>query len=299
MIALVSLFLFQTPDLTRFKELVDRAEKSDAAIPAALDALSRAALTPGFDAVAYQKAAGQPEFSTSIRRVQVFQAEKDGIAVVGVTLGDWSRVRARNRAGVDLEVPKNLRLIQHYGASPVFIGSTLVVIQPGIQDAGIRYGYRTAFLVRKGNGFQTAQNIVGLWTYGEEPSSHFTVSGTRVTLRTIEPPRHFFTTSPERLFQTVSTWELSGVAPRLRSTQRFDPEMRAIDQWMGIALRAAKPSPAQTRFRKAWGAESPMLDGWRLSKTAKGSEITLDLGLRYRFRVSKQGLVSFLGVSKA
>lgn len=298
MIALVSLLLLQTPELTRFRALIDRAEKSEAAVPAALDALSSAALTSGFDAKAYEKAAGKPEFSTSVRRVEVAKTERNGVQVVGVTLGEWSRVRARDRAGNELEIPKNLRFIKRYGANPRFVGSILVVIQPGIQDAGVRYGYRTAFLTRTKTGFQSAQELVGVWTYDEVEASHLVIDGTRVTIRTLDQPRNFFTASPDRLFRTVSTWDLSGATPRLRGTQKFDLDMRAVDRWMSTALRAAKPTAEQVRFRKSWSPESPMVDGWKVAKTAKGSEITLDLGSRYRFRVSKQGLVTFLGASE-
>lgn len=298
MIALVSLLLLQTPDLDRFKELIDRAEKSEAAIPAALDALSKAALTPGFDLKAYEKAAGEAEYATSVRSLAVARTQRNGVEVVGATLGDWSQVRARDRAGKELEIPKSLRLIKRYAANPQFVGSILVVIQPSVQDMGVRYGYRTAFLTSTNVGFQTAKELVGVWTVGDEQDSHLIIDGTRVTARTLDQPRHFFTSSPERLFRTVTTWDLSGSTPRLRSTQRFDLEMRAIDQWMGVALRAAKPTATQTRFRKSWDAQTPMLEGWKLAKTPKGSEVTLELGRRYRFRVAKQGLVSFLGVTE-
>jgi hypothetical protein len=299
-IALASLCLLLTPQVTpaQFKTLIDRAEKSDAAVPAALEALSEAALKKGFDLKAYQGAVGQPDFVTSPRRLAVERARKGDIEVVGVTIGSWSRVRGRHARLGDLTFPSSLDFIARYDATPIFVGRSLIVVQTSVQDAGVRYGYRTTFLSQEGTAFRKTETLTGTWTYGDAPEACLSIKGTEITLRTLEEPKSFFTTNADRLCRTTSIWDLSGARPRRKRVMRSDLEIRAIDRWIGEALSVKRPDMGRGAFRKAWGTDRPMLEGWRLKKVTGGSEVTLDLNRRYRFRVTTQGKVSFLGASE-
>lgn len=300
MIALASLCLLLTPQVTpaQFKTLIDRAEKSEAAIPAALDALSEAALKKGFNLKVYQNAVGDPDYPTSPRRLAVERARKGGVEVVGVTIGSWSRVRGRDAKTGNLIFPSSLDLIARYDAAPAFVGRSLIVVQTSVQDAGVRYRYRVNILEPVGDAYRKTETLAGTWTYGDSPEACLSINGTEVTLRTLEEPKTFFTTNADRLCRTTSVWDLSGVRPRRKRVMRSDLEIRAIDRWIGEALATKRPDAGREAFKKAWGSDRPMLEGWKQKKVSGGSEVTLDLNQRYRFRVTTRGQVSFLGASR-
>lgn len=300
MIALASLCLLLTPQVTpaQFKGLIERAEKSEAAVPAALDALSEAALKKGFDLKPYQRALGDPGYPTSPRRLVVERAREGDVEVVGVTIGSWSRVRGRHAKMGELIFPSSLDFIVRYDATPTFVGRSLVVVQTSVQDAGVRYGYRTTILTPERDAYRKTETLTGTWTYGDSPEACLSIKGTEITLRTLDEPQNFFTTNADRLCRTTSVWDLSGARPRRKRVMRSDLEIRAIDRWIGEKLRVKRPDMGREGFRKAWGTDRPMLEGWRLKKVAGGSEVTLDLNQRYRFRVTSRGKVSFLGASE-
>lgn len=307
-IALASLCLLVTPEVTpaQFKVLIERTEVSEATISQALDALSDAAFAPKFDLRAYERAVGKPDSVRDLKSLAVNRARKGNIEVVGVTIGGFSRLRARTRAGKELTLPKGLSLIRGYSTTPLFAGKSLVLVHTALQDAGVRYGYRTSFLTPLDHGFRTARTISGIWTLDDDFDAHLQIDESTVTLRTIDEPKHFFTTNPERLSRATTVWDLSGTIPRLKSTRLQDVEIRTADAWMGKALAARRPTESQRRFRKSWqddarrtgGDGRPPLDRWSLKKIAGGKELTLDLASRYRFLVTSTGQVSFLGASK-
>jgi hypothetical protein len=306
-IVLASLCLLLTPEVTpaQFKALIERVEKSEVKIPEALDALSDAAFAPGFDLKAYQRVLGTPDSVRDLKSISVESARRGEIEVVGVKIGGWSHLRARNRAGKDLKLPKSVELIPDFSTSPLFVGQTLALVHTSLQDAGVRYRYHTSFLAPIADGFKMIRTVSGIWTLDDDPDAHLKIDGTTVTLRTIDEPKHFFTTNPERISRSTSRWDLSGATPRLKGTHLQDLEIRAADAWMGTALTARRPTPSQSRFRKSWqmdmrqsGATGrPFLDNWALKSVPGGKELVLDITSRYRFRISAKGVVSFLGAT--
>ncbi|MGV3616412.1 MAG: hypothetical protein ACO1SV_13865 [Fimbriimonas sp.] len=301
-VSAIALLLF-TPRQTAvtpqaFAMLIAAAHESDAAVPAALDALGRAALQPGFRLEAYQRAAGKPEFATDVRRLQVVRAKGGDREVVGVSVGPFSRLLGRDRRG-PLAFPKRFDLVRQFEAIPRFVGKWLLVDGAGIQDAGVRYGYRVAYLAPTGKGFEIKRDWKGVWTLDEEPHAHLELRGTRMTLRTIEEPKTFFTSNVERLFAVSESWDLSRGLPRLLKTDRHEFNlMRAVDDWIAGVYAAQRPNAFQRAFREEWGEMRTMLTDWKITKGRHGATVILDNGKRFRFDVTYTGTVTYKGTQK-
>jgi hypothetical protein len=292
-------FLVQAPPSPeQVAKLVAKADTSEVAARAAVDALAEAAVQPGFVLASYQRAAGTYEFSTDPRRLAVGTARQGATVATAVTLGSYSKV-VLTRNGRPLALPAAFGFLRGFQAAPIFVGERLLVDQQSVQDMGVRYAYRLAVLAPAGEAYRTVRTWSGTWTLDAAENDHRVLTGQRLRLRTIDAPKAFFTSSPERLFTTVTTWDVGGALTTPMRTERRQRELRAVDAWIVAALAARHPSPPQARFRKAWGTGRPMLESWRIASGPRVSGVTLEAEGHYEFRVSSDGTVRFVSGKSA
>lgn len=212
-----------------------------------------------------------------------------GKIAIGVRMGAVSRLRVFNAAtGKPVAVPKAFDWQYQYHANPIILsGGKVLVDSPAIQDAGVRYTYRVSFLNPGPNGYTLARQLTGIWTLGDEGDGHLSIGGDTMTLSTIDAPKSFITTSPERLFTRVTTYDLGGTAPRSTKTEVKEPTFRALDDWMAAAMKAPK-TELEKRFVKAYGKEPRILETWSIKRQDKAIYIELIAEDKFVFLIERK-----------
>lgn len=215
-----------------------------------------------------------------------------GRVAIGVRMGAAARLRVFNSvSGQSITVPKALDWSYQYDIQPQFLpGGMLVVNGPGIQDAGVRYGYRILFLKPSSSGFQLSRAIRGVWTLDEETESHLRINGLVASINTIDSPKSFFTDSVTRLFHRNTIYELDQMPFRVRMTSLGTSAIRAADEWMAEAIKNPK-TDQQRQFVEAYGKEPQMLESYSEKVVLPDSfEVTLKFDKTYVFVVQSKGM---------
>ncbi|OJU61404.1 MAG: hypothetical protein BGO01_04765 [Armatimonadetes bacterium 55-13] len=213
-----------------------------------------------------------------------------GRVAVSVRMGAVSRMRVFElSSGKVVPVDKAFDWMYQYDAQPnsTFDGG-IVVNAPGIQDAGVRYGYRVYFLKPSAGKYITTKRFDGVWVLEDESNSHFSQPGAEVVLHTLDVPLSYFTSSPEKLFIRKVTYSVRLGTPTLVSEQKEQPSMRALDAWMAKAMKNPQTT-LEKSFKKAYGTERQMLEGWSSKKDGANEKITLNLEEKFVFTIRKQG----------
>lgn len=209
----------------------------------------------------YRSLEAEESFETSYRSISGAMSFGAGRIAIGVRMGQVSRLRVFNAtSGQVIPVPKALDWSLSFDAQPNFLpGGMIAVNGPGIQDAGVRYGYRLLFLSPTPTGYKLAQAIRGVWTLEDESESHLRLNGLVASVNSIEPPKAFFTDNTTRLFATNTIYELDLVPFKVRSKSLGTSAIRAVDEWMAEAMADAK-TDLQKEFVAAYGKEREMIE---------------------------------------
>lgn len=209
----------------------------------------------------YRSLQAEESFESGYRSMSASMSFGPGRVAVGVRMGAAARLRVFNAVtGKPITMPKALDWSYQYDTQPQFLpGGMLLVNGPGIQDAGVRYGYRVLFLKSTPAGYQQYQALRGVWTLEEESESHLRVNGAVASLNTIDIPKAFFTDNTTRLFTRNTIYELDQIPIKVRSTSLGTSAIRAVDEWMAEALADAK-SDLQKEFVAAYGKERQMIE---------------------------------------
>lgn len=267
---------------------VSFAERPNAVVQRALDRLAegvvarlshgstvQAALKPFASAV--RAGDGMPSDFSNLQAT----AFRDGDRwLVNVAAGFASSVQAFDRTGKRLKVPMLERWAYRYAGPFRRVGPHVMFDGYSLQDAGVRYGYRLAFLRRTPEGYAPAGLIVGGWTYDDGGDAHLRLTGSRVVVRSLDSPKSFFVASPERLLRREETWDARGPSLRRVAVRLLDPDVRAVDDWL-FAHRGGLLSG-----KRRLPSEPLMADGIKRSKGRV--ELSLD-GLVLRFRLALRG----------
>ena len=257
--------------------------KPDAQVQKALDALAsgviarvshgstvEAALKP-FEAAIRQK----PEFTSDPSSLGA-STYKDGDRwLVNVRTGFASSVAAFDRSGKRLGTPASQRWSYRYAGTFRSVGGLILFDGESIQDAGVRYRYRYAFLRRTAQGYASAGTLSGEWAFTDGGERPLREDGPRLTVLSLDPPRSFFVASPVLLLRREETWDASGQTVRRLATRLLDPDVRAVDDW----LWNHRPKSKRTRV-------VPMADS--IERTRGKVKIQLD-DTRYVFEISVRG----------
>jgi|GEM_PF-3209276 len=225
-------------------------------------------------------------FSTSYASIGGAVSRGFGRVAVGVRMGAASRMRVFSAAsGKPVPTPKEFDWQYQYDSNPILMsGGKVVVDSPGIQDAGVRYGYRVWVLNTAADGIKVAKRLDGVWTLEDETNGHMSLEGTTLTLSTIDDPKTFLTTSPERLFTRITTYDLSTPIPTRLKSDAKDPIFRQLDDWMYHAIKSPS-TDLEKRFQKAFGPTPKAADfnKWDMKRTGDTVRLELDLGNKYVF----------------
>lgn len=235
----------------------------------------------------YRSLEAEESFETSYRSISGAMSFGAGRIAIGVRMGQVSRLRVFNStSGQVIPVPKALDWSLSFDAQPNFLpGGMIAVNGPGIQDAGVRYGYRLLFLSPSPNGYKLAQAIRGIWTLEDESESHLRVNGLVASVNTIESPKSFFTDNTTRLFATNTIYELDQVPFKVRSKTLGTAVIRAVDEWMAEAMKSSG-NELSKKFAESYGTEKQMLEGHKEEVQSPDSYIvTLTFEKTYKFVV--------------
>ena len=262
--------------------------KPDAKVQKALDALAigvvarvahgstvEAALKP-FAAAIRQK----PEFTSDPSSLGA-SAYMDGDRwLVNVRMGPASSVAAFERSGQRLAMPSAQRWSYRYAGAFGSVGRLILFDAESIQDAGVRYRYRYAFLRRTPQGYASAGTLSGVWAFTDEGETPLRQDATRFAVRSLDDPKSFFVAAPVLLLRREEAWDASGPRLKLVSRRLLDPDIRAVDTW--LATHRDTRLPNGTRIPK----DVRMAD---FPVRSKGVVI-IDLdGTNLRFTLAKRG----------
>ena len=257
--------------------------KPDAKVQKALDALASgviARVSHGSTVDAALKL-----FEAAIRPMPEFTSDpsslgastyKDGDRwLVNVRMGFASSVVAFDRSGKRLGTPAAQRWSFRYAGGFRPVGKLILFDAESIQDAGVRYAYRYAFLRRTPQGYVSAGTLSGAWAFTDSDETPLRQQGSQLIVRSLDPPKSFFVASPVLLLRREETWDASGQTVRRRATRLLDLDVRAVDDW----LWNHRPKSKRTR-------DIPMANP--IERTKGKVKIQLD-DARYVFEISMRG----------
>lgn len=211
--------------------------------------------------------------------------DRNRIAIL-VRMGAVSRLRlfdAKSQANLPLPATYDWRV--GYSSIPHLTKSDEIIVDGfSIQDAGVRYGYIVTVLKAGRKGYVEQAAYQGGWVLEDQGESHLRLSGRILTLKAIDEPKSFFTSSAEVALSSVRTVDLSGTKPRIVRQVALAPELRGIDRWMQAATTNPKTA-SERAFAKAYPSPA-MLESW----TIKGRTAILELdGLKAKFQLAGTG----------
>ncbi len=240
----------------------------------------------------FSEAVKQEEtFETSFRSFGASISIGSGRTAIGVRMGAVGRLKVFNTStGKPIPVPKALEWSYQFDVKPhLLFGGMLVVDGAGIQDAGVRYGYRILFLRIGKSGYSMGKSMRGVWTLSDDSESHFRMNGLTASVNTIEQPTAFFTNNSARLFERNTIYELDKWPIRVRMTSMGSAAIRAVDKWMSEAI-ANPVTPDQKRFVEAYGKERLMIDTFTEKVISEDKfEVTLKFEKSFVFSVLMKG----------
>lgn len=235
--------------------------------------------------------ASEDTMSTDFRSMGAAVSWGFGRVAIGVRMGSAARLRVFNTVtGGLIAVPSALDWSYQFETKPLFLpGGMLVVDGPGIQDAGVRYGYRVLFLKPSDNGFRMLRSMRGVWTLGDgEEDSHLQIKGVLGTVSTIEEPKAFRTSNAERLFAKSTTYELDTFPFKVKTVTFDRAAIRAVDDWMAEAMKTPK-TDLQREFAASYGKEpDDIVDYSEKLVNPDTFEVRLSLGKVYVFTVQSK-----------
>ena len=257
--------------------------KPNAKVQKALDALAngivarvshgstvQAALAP-FAAAIPQK----PEFTSDPASLDASVYKDRDRWLVNVRMGYASSVAAFDRSGKWLGTPAAQRWSYRYAGAFRPVGKLILFDAQSLQDAGVRYGYRFAFLRRTSQGYASAGTLSGEWAFTDGDETLLRESGTRLTVKSLDAPKSFFVASPVLLLRREETWDASGQRVRRLATRLLDPDVRAVDDWLWNHRPKTDSSPGL-----------PIVDS--IERTRGKVKIQLD-DIRYEFTLAVRG----------
>lgn len=239
----------------------------------------------------YRSIQAEESFESGYRSISAAMSFSPGRVAVGVRMGAAARLRVFSTAtGKPIAVPKALEWSYQYDAQPQFLpGGAILVNGPGIQDAGVRYGYRVILLKPSETGFKLQQSIRGIWTLEEESESHLRVNGLVASLNTIDLPKAFFTDNTTRLFTRNTIYELDQTPIKVRSTSIGTSAIRIVDEWMAQAIKNPD-AELEKLFVGAYGKEPQMIEEFSEKVISEDSfEVTLKFEKTFVFTVESKG----------
>lgn len=237
------------PDVQAFQaawQIAARHEasaKPDAAILSALDQLA---------AGVRGRVARGASLETALKPFQAAVAKKDGSTsdpssldatlfhdgnrtLIDVRMGYASSLSAFDPSGRRLTLPASLRWSYRNFGDFFRAGSSIVFDGTTLSDAGVRYAYDLQWLRRTGQGYASIGRATGNWNYNSD-SPHLTAKGARLTLRSLDEPKSFFTDNATLLLRRQEIWQDG----RRRSTTLLDQDVRTADTWLATHRHGEK-----------------------------------------------------------